>query len=106
MNRIFLVRIRGSDFYFSEEKFWEFCKNAKNHDWFFWYGEVDSNERLKSPKELSVKNLLDEFNMEKIKPLLKYKTKKFGTTIINEMPFFTKAVYLQYGERIEWNDKY
>lgn len=106
MNRIFLVRIRGSDLCFSEEKFWEFCKKARSHDWFFWYGEIDSNEPLKSPKQISIKELPHEFDMEKVKPLLKYKTRIYGTTMINDMPFFSKRVYEKYGERIAWNDKY
>lgn len=106
MNRIFLVRIRGSDFIYSEEKFWEFCKQAKNHDWFFWYGEIDSNEPLKSPKNISVNDLLNEFSLEQIKPLLKYKLEKYGLTMISDMPFFSKRVYEKYGERIGWNDKY
>ncbi len=106
MSRVFLVKIKGKDFIYSEEKFWDFCKHAKNHDWYFWYGEIDSNEPFKSPKEISIEELPNEFNLEKIKPLLKYKLETFGLTMISDMPFFSKRVYQKYGERIGWNDKY
>lgn len=106
MNRIFLVRIRGSDLLFSEEKFWNFCSKCKHHNWVFSFGDIDSNEPLKSPKEISIKNFKKIFDLEKAKPLLKYKMTKYGSNIVTDMPFFTKEVYLKFGERIGWNDTY
>ena len=106
MNRIFLVSLQDKFFYFSEDKFWEFCKTAKNHNWFFWYGEVNSNKPLKSAKDIRVEDFKNELDLEKLKPLLKYKKKKFGTVTIYDTPFFNREVYDRYGEVIGWNEKF
>ena len=106
MNRIFVVRIRGSTLLFSEEKFWEFCKRSKTHDWTFVFGEIDSNEPLIDPHNISIPDFPNIFDMEKVKPLLKYRMTKYGSHLIYDMPFFKKAVYMKYGERIGWNEQY
>ena len=106
MNRIFVVRIRDSTLLFSEEKFWNFCNKCKSHEWSFVFGEIDSNKPLVNPKKLSVKQFTEVFDIQKVKPLLKYKATTFGSHIIEDMPFFQRRVYQKFGERIGWNDEY
>lgn len=72
----------------------------------FQSGELDSNKPFKASKTLSEEEFLNIFNVEKIKPLLKYKQTKFGSTWIADMPFFPKRIYLKYGEQVGWKDGY
>ena len=106
MNRIFLVTIKGKHFLFSEDKFWRFCAKSKTHDWDFQFGELDSNEPFTSPKKISLADFPQTFDLDKVKPLLKYRAIDYGTHQMWDIPFFIKDIYRKYGEKIDWNQTY
>lgn len=106
MSKIFIVEIKQKRFLFSRENFLRFCGNIKNYDWTFEVGEKDTNIPLKNSHLLAEEEIFELFTLEEIKPLLKYKSIRYGSSWINDYPFFSKRFYLKYGNKIGWHDGY
>ena len=99
MSKIFLVVNHFNLYLFSEKKFYKFIEKNQKKDWIFFYGDLDSNAPLKSSHDIKSDEIKILFDLNKIKPLLKYKMSRIGSQYIYDTPYFSKNIYLKYGER-------
>lgn len=96
---LYLVQSKKNTFLFDKSNFLKFINKNADKDWSFAVGFLNSYDSFVSSTELTTKQFEKIFNIEEIKPLLKYRKLRFGNKTMYDCRFFNQLVYERYGEQ-------
>ena len=96
-----MIKYNKEFLFLSEEKFYDFVSANPHLQYSLFIGNVDNLEPAISSMQIEADEMPFYFDLDKIKPLLEYRTAILGAQKYYLSHFFRNEVYDKYGTRVK-----